>query len=126
MKALDTSAVLRFLTQDDEEKAKKVKEVIENEGVYIPGEVILECVFILTSKRHKYKKSRKEVIDLLLDFLTHPQVEVEDEIYLDVLELWKNAGKLSFVDVVIALKASGKGFELFSFDSKLVKWFENL
>lgn len=126
MRALDTSAVIRYLTWDDEEKAKEVKEVIESEGVYICGEMILETVYVLMSKKHEYQKSKQEVIELLQDFLTHEKVEVEDEIYLEALELWKEIGKISFADLVVVLKAGREGLELFSFDEKQEKVFKEL
>ncbi len=105
MKALDTSALLRFLTEDDKEKSEKVREIIESEGVYICGEVIIECVYVLMSKRHMYKKKKEEIIEILEDFLTLEQVYLEDNVYLETLELWKYAKKVSFPDIVISLKA---------------------
>ncbi len=122
MKALDTSALLRFLTEDDKEKSEKVREIIEGEGVYICGEVIIECVYVLMSKRHMYKKKKEEIIEILEDFLTLEQVYLEDNVYLEALELWKYAKKVSFPDIVISLKALREGFELFSFDTELLKW----
>jgi len=126
MRALDTSAVIRYLTRDDEEKAKEVKEVIESEGVYICGEVILETIYILMSKKHEYQKSKQEVIELLQDFLTLEKVEVEGEIYLEALELWKDFGKISFADLVVVLKSGREGLPLFSFDEKQREVFRKL
>ena len=118
MKALDTSAVLRFLTKDDEEKAQEVKEILEEEGAYICGEVIMEVVFVL---RRQYHMRKDEVIELLEDFLTLDSVELEDGVYLEALEFWKDVGKISFPDLVIALKAQKRGVELFTFDRDLKK-----
>jgi len=122
MKALDTSAVIRFLTQDDEEKAREVREVIEREKAFIPSEVVLECVFVLMSKRLSYRMKKEEVVELLLEFLTNPNIELEDEVYLEALSLWRDAECISFPDVVIALKAQREGLELLSYDEELLKW----
>ncbi len=126
MKTLDTSAVIRFLTGDYPEKAREVREIIEQEGAFIPGEVVLECVFVLMSKRQNYRMRKEEVIELLLDFLTQPDIEVEDYVYLEALSIWKDFRGVSFSDVVIALKAQREGFELFSYDEKLMKWFRKI
>ena len=126
MRALDTSAVIRYLTWDDKEKAKEVKEIIESEGVYICGEVILETIYILMSKKHEYRMSKQEVIEFLQDFLTLEKVEIEDEIYLEALELWKSFGKISFADLIVVLKSGREGLSLYSFDEKQKEVFKKL
>jgi len=73
------------------------------------------------SKRLEYRKKKEEVIELLEDFLTLDKVEIEDGVYLEALELWKDLGKVSFSDLVIALKAQKRGVELFTFDEDLKK-----
>jgi len=118
MVTLDTSAVIRYLTGDDQGKAEEVKKILEREGVYICGEVILETVHVLYKL---YGIPKDEIIKALEDILTEKNVEIEDEIYLEALELWKEVGHVSFTDVVICLKARRKGAKLFSYDKKLMK-----
>jgi len=119
--ALDTSAVIRYLTGDDQEKAEEVKKILERGEVYVCGEVILETVYVLMSKRLDYRMPKEKVIELLEEFLTLKNVEIEDKIYLEALELWKELGQVSFADLVVCLKARRKGVKLFSYDEKLRK-----
>jgi len=126
MKAIDTSRLLRFLTWDDEEKAGEVMRAIEEEGIFVCGEVIMETVYVLMSKRQEYRKTKQEVIEILEQLFSHPQVEVEDDIYLEALEVWKESNVDKFSDVVIVLKAIREERELFTFDKEQRKLFEAL
>ena len=126
MKAIDTSGLLRFLTFDDEEKAREVMRAIGEEGIFVCGEVIMETVYVLMSKRQEYRKTKQEVIEILEQLFSYPQVEVEDDIYLEALEVWKESNVDKFSDVVIVLKAIREGRELFTFDKEQRKLFEAL
>jgi len=126
MKAIDTSGLLRFLTFDDEEKAREVMRAIKEEGIFVCGDVIMETVYVLMSKRQEYRKTKQEVIEILEQLFSYPQVEVEDDIYLEALEVWKESNVDKFSDVVIVLKAIREGRELFTFDKEQRKLFEAL
>lgn len=47
MVIVDTNIILRYLLQDNEELSKKAIEIIDNNKIFIPTEVIVEASYVL-------------------------------------------------------------------------------
>ncbi|QSQ10284.1 hypothetical protein H0A61_02685 [Koleobacter methoxysyntrophicus] len=47
MKIVDANIVLRYLLDDAEELSEKAAEILENNEVFLPNEVIAEVVYVL-------------------------------------------------------------------------------
>jgi len=47
MKIADANIVLRYLLNDIEDQSEKAAELLENNEVFIPNEVIAEIVYVL-------------------------------------------------------------------------------
>jgi predicted nucleic-acid-binding protein len=47
MKIVDANFVLRYLLQDNEKLSNKAKDIIENNEIFIPTEVVAEIVYVL-------------------------------------------------------------------------------
>ena len=120
---LDTNAVLRFLTKDDEKKAKEVEEILETaKEVYISTPTILETVHILKSKRHLYQWTRKKITETLIDFLALPKVICEEYI-LEAFTEWLFNPKIDDLeDIINCLIARKKEAKLKTYDKKLKKY----
>lgn len=71
MKAVDTNILIRFLTNDDETQAGKVRILfkqyeVEKKELFIPFPIILELIWVLG---RLFKLSRDEII-MAIDLLT--------------------------------------------------------
>ena len=124
MKALDTNAIVRFLVQDDERQANKVKNILLNaeksgEAYLITDSVILETIWILTSA---YKCSRENVINALNNLLILPVLKFQN--HSRIVRLCKIGLKSSIdlADIYIGLTAVEEGCETtLTFDKKAAK-----
>jgi predicted nucleic-acid-binding protein len=112
---LDTSALIRFFTLDDEKKAKKVRAVLEsnNELVLIES-VTLELVFTLLKV---YKLPKTDIVEVLQFLISRPNVVLSPELQAAV-ELYKN-NNLSITDCLVI--AYAEGAHVASFDEQLLK-----
>ena len=118
---LDTNLFIRFLTNDDEEKANRVAlllhEAAEGNVQLVTTEMVLaEVVWVLESA---YKVERSWVAALLLGILATPGLEViNSSLVARAIELYKAKG-IDFVDGYVAATMERRGIEdIYSFDRK--------
>ena len=64
---VDTNVILRYLLQDNEELSSKAIEIIDNNEIFIPTEVIFEVSYVLKKVYNVEKDKIFETIKLLLD-----------------------------------------------------------
>ena len=117
---LDSNAVLRYLTKDDEEKAEEVLQIIQTaEKVIITIPTIFEVVFVLKSTRHQYKWTREQIADTLTDLLAMDKVEC-DPLLLEALFLWREERKVDDLeDIFNCLVARNEKASLLTYDNAL-------
>jgi predicted nucleic acid-binding protein len=116
MIVLDTSALIRFFTNDIPSKAREVKKLIEGEQrLFVPDVVFPELEYVLLSKT--YNASRKKIIRAFQFLVTRKNITVSPEVKRAVYLYEKT--KLDIADCLII--ASAKKGKLFSFDQKLLE-----
>lgn len=118
---VDTNVILRYLLQDNEELSSKAIEIIDNNEIFIPTEVIVEVSYVLKKVYNVEKDKIFETIKLLLDmenikFKNKKTIEVAFKIYSE-----KN---LDIVDCILYAYNKVEKFEIKSFDKKLCKILE--
>ncbi|HWP62190.1 MAG TPA: PIN domain-containing protein [Candidatus Binatia bacterium] len=75
MIALDTSALVRYLTDDEPTLAARVAELVDgDEEVGIPALVLLEAVHVLRGA--PYRRDNPELADALVDLLARENVRL--------------------------------------------------
>lgn len=111
---IDTSALVRFFTNDDKTKANKVKNLLEKEEILLPDIVFIELNYVLTKL---YKIEKTELVQIYQFLLSQNNIKTSEEIK-EALELFKTVS-LSVADCLIAVCA--KTETLASFDQKLIK-----
>src|SRR3989338_10556011 len=115
MTVLDTSALIRFFTNDIPEKASVVKKVIDSdEKVLIPDVVFPELEYVLLCE--VYKSSRQKVLQAFHFLISRKNTKVSVGVSIAV-DLYSKTN-LDIADCIIA--ASAIGNELLSFDNKLI------
>lgn len=119
---LDTNALVRYLVRDEEAHYQKVTSWLKDaEGgeikIIIPTIVVAEACFVLESF---YKKSRGEITDAMIVFLSQRWIKVPDRVAL--LSLWSDykAG-FHFVDSFLMSFSRQDSFGILSFDKKLLR-----
>ncbi len=121
---LDTNLLVRFITGEPADMAKRARALIEkNESgalaLRIVPMVVAETVFVLTGKIYGF--DRREVASALIQFLESPSIEVEKrEALIAALGLFRDH-PLDFVDACLAAQARLSGDGLASFDADFAK-----
>jgi predicted nucleic acid-binding protein len=117
MTSLDTNIVLRFLLGDIPDQTDRATKLIENRKVYVTDVVLIEVVYVLEKV---YELPRKDICDLVLDFLNFSNVAHNPRFLLDIIALYKNHPSLSMVDCYACEEARSYGNELVTYDKRLV------
>lgn len=115
MTVLDTSALVRFFTNDDKAKAAKVKQILEsNEKLVVPDVVLPEVEYVLTKL---YSTKKPQLIEIFHFLATHKHIKISPQAKV-AINIFANS-QLDMADSLI-LAVSLKG-ELLSFDQELIK-----
>jgi predicted nucleic-acid-binding protein len=116
MKIVDANIVLRYLLNDTKDLADKATEILENNVVFIPNEVMAEIVYVLEKV---YKVERKVIYSSLIELLEYKNIEVSDfSLINEALSVYSER-KLDFVDTLLYAYNKIADYEIYTFDKKL-------
>jgi len=116
MVVIDTNVLVRFLTRDDAEQARRARVLVETEAIYLPLTVALETEWVL---RAGYRFASADIIAGLRGFAGLPGVTVEaPERLARALALAEDG--MDFADA-LHLCAAEAGWSFATFDARLVK-----
>ena len=116
MKILDTNMILIYLLHDKAEMADTVTDIIKNNIVTVPVEVIAEVVYVLSKV---YKADRKDIQRALIDFFNIKNVTSKEyNVICRGLSLYAS-NNLDFVDCILCAYHLEYGYEICTFDKKL-------
>ena len=120
MKGLDTSILIRYLTQDDPVQSKRANEIIDHElSKGVPGFVslvtIAETAWVL---RSRYKATTEEIATAVERILASDVLKVQNEQQVYEAMVALKAGEGTFADALIcALGAWAGCSSTLTFDS---------
>lgn len=124
---IDTSVIVRFLTEDSPDKKRKFKELIneatqEKTVLLIPLMVVIELVYVLDKV---YKLDKNDVREKAESLITLPAVEIEGEnIMLEALRLYEEEN-LKFGDAMLIAKSRVSNIRpIYTFDKKDFKKYQ--
>ena len=121
MKIVDANIVLRYLLNDIEELAERATNIIEDNEVLVPNEVIAEIVYVLEKV---YQVRNDEIRDTLKELFQYENIKVNDlELIETALELYGER-RLDFVDTLLYAYNRVRKYEVCTFDKKLNKLLE--
>ncbi len=117
---LDSSFVVRYLTDDPPALASKAAAVIDSDRLLIVTEtVLMESAYVLEKI---YKISRAAVVDTLSALIQKSNLRlsnVSKPRALEALALCRNSHRVSFADALIWAEARERGAQLiYSFDRR--------
>ena len=123
IKVLDTSVVFRLFDENAEHDLKEeIKQILFNERIFIPCEVIVELSYLL---RTRLKKSKPEVVEIVSWLFLRENVELEPEC-LSALSLWKNSTLDKLVDALIIVKSKKRNCLLVTLDEEMFKVYSEM
>lgn len=115
---IDANIILRLFIGDNEEMANKSIELIDNNPVLVLPEVLEEVTFVMTKF---YGRDRKDVSKAILELLDLPNVNTNSErVITRGAELYGETS-LDFVDCLLCAYHTEAGYEIGTFDNKLLK-----
>ena len=118
MDLLDTNLLIRFLTNDDEEKAINVEKLLNKSKnkLYLSDVTISETVWVLKSV---YKLEKKEIIKKMKLILTLPSITYNKKTIDKSINNYEKYN-INWVDSYLtALNQLGKYNNLYSYDESL-------
>lgn len=116
MRAIDTNIIVRFLTRDDKDQAKKARAIIGDGDLFIATSVMLESEWVL---RSAYGFSSSEITSALRSVAGLPGIILEDAPLLAQALEWTDLG-MDFADALHLARASDCD-AFFTFDKRLAK-----
>ncbi|MEA1949656.1 MAG: type II toxin-antitoxin system VapC family toxin [Thermodesulfobacteriota bacterium] len=116
MIAVDTDLLVRLLTKDDPNQAKRAAKIIESDVIFIPKTVVLETEWVL---RHAYGINKGVIMKGFQKMMGLPNVRVEDQQTVFQAISWYGLG-LDFADA-LHLASSIKTDKFVTFDNAFIK-----
>jgi len=114
MIAVDTNVIVRIVTHDDPDQARRAVALFERERIFITKTVLLEVEWVL---RCSYRVPRAVIVSTLRKVVGLGTVEVEDPNEVSMALDWHEQG-LDFADA-LHLAGSGKARRFATFDQKM-------
>jgi len=117
MISIDTNVVVRYLIKDDEIQAELAIELLKNNRCFVLKTVILETVWVLSSKQG-YALARDVIVSRIQHLLKLPNVVIEDLENVILALHWHGLG-MDFADA-LHLAGSLQTERFVTFDKRMV------
>ena len=116
---IDTNLIIRFLVNDDSQKATRVKKILQESNAVniLPDMVIAEIIWVLSSY---YELDKASVISKIRALIHVKTIECNKTLMDLVLANWEKYN-ISFVDASLVSVAKIKGLDIYSYDFKFDK-----
>ena len=124
MKAVDTNIIIRFLLQDDDKQAARVRKRFkeaeqQRDQLLVSGLVLLETIWVLESI---YRVERGAILDAIAELLLLPVLAFEQQPAVRRFVETNRQSRLDLSDALIAEWAAALGCEaVLTFDKKAAK-----
>lgn len=115
-KIFDANMILRYLLNDNPDMYEKSKQLLKEDNVWVTLEVIAEVVYVF---RKVYAMERQIVSDKVRAFAE--LVKCKESNVLDMAIDTYATQNLDFVDCVLYAYNKVDGFEIATFDKKLLR-----
>jgi predicted nucleic-acid-binding protein len=107
---VDTSIIIRYLTQDIPEQAERARQIIdEHPQLLVTPVVIVEAAFVLL---RNYHIAREAIVDALVALLRRDNIvvhQIDRDIVIQALWLCRPSGRVSFADAMLWASARSTG-----------------
>ena len=118
---IDANVFLRYILDDSEKQSQIAADIIDNNEIHLPNEVLAEIVYVLEKV---YKVQRKTIKKIFFDFLDKYKITVSNpELIKQTLNKYSTT-KLDFIDCVLFGYSKVENEKIITFDKDLIKELE--
>ena len=120
---LDANIIIRFFEGSQASDYNKAVEIIEDisQGkikAFLLDLIIAEIVYVT---KRIYKRTKKEISEVLTEFILMPNLYVENQaLVLEALRLYADKN-IDFADAMLCAKQNLEGYRIISFDKDIKK-----
>ena len=118
MQIVDANIILRYLLSDHADLSVKAEEIIDNNSIYLPIEVLCEVVYVLEKV---YSVDRADISTEITDIISDLDITVPSKEAVLIGLVIYGAGKLDLVDCILVGYSETEGADIHTFDDKLRK-----
>lgn len=111
----DSNIIIRFLIEDDPDKANSVLDFLKNNNVILPDLIVAEIFYVLKSN---YKVKKSKICDQITDLLRNDHVKCNKDLLIKTLERLKK-GNIDFPDAYLATLSEIDNKQVLSYDKDL-------
>lgn len=114
----DANVILRYILEDHQDYFKQAVEIIEENPIFIPFEVLAEVVYVLEKV---YKLSRQDVVRPLLCIIDYSNITTTaSDVAKYALDLFVTTN-FDFVDCLLCGYNKIRHEEIATFDKKMIR-----
>ena len=122
MITVDTNIILRYLLNDNEKLNKEAVQIIDNNDIFIPTEVIVEVSYVLNKV---YKVEKSEILDVVLQLLNMDGINFRNNETIELAFKTYAKKNLDIVDCILFAYYKNEHLDVKTFDKKLSKIIED-
>lgn len=115
---VDTNIILRYLLNDDEELNQKATEIIDNNDIFIPTEVIVEASYVL---KKVYNVEKEKIFEAIQQLIKMDGVNFQNKETIELAFKTYAEKNLDIVDCMLYAYSKNEKFDVETFDKKLCK-----
>ena len=119
---IDTNIILRYLLNDNVELSKKAVEIIDNNNVYIPTEVIIEACYVL---KKVYNVEKEKIYDTIEELLKLDNIHFQNAETIKLAFKTYSKKNLDIVDCMLYAYSKNENYDIETLDKKLENLIKN-
>ena len=118
MIVIDTNIILRYLLNDNEELSKQAIDIIDNNTILIPNEVIVEASYVL---RKVYNVEKEKIYEAVQSLIEIDNISFQNTKVISLAFKTYATQNLDIVDCMLYAYNRIEKYEVETFDKKLNK-----
>ncbi|MCI8291834.1 MAG: type II toxin-antitoxin system VapC family toxin [Clostridia bacterium] len=118
MIVIDTNIILRYLLNDNEELSKQAIDIIDNNTILIPNEVIVEACYVL---RKVYNVEKEKIYEAVQSLMEIDNINFQNTNVVSLAFKTYATQNLDIVDCILYSYNRIEKYEVKTFDKKLNK-----
>ena len=116
---VDTNIILRYLLNDNAELNKKALDIIDNNDILIPTEVIVEASYIL---RKNYNVTKEKMFETIQKLLSIENINFQNKDTIELAFKVYTEQNFDMVDCMLFAYYKNENYRIETFDNKLNKF----
>ncbi len=115
---IDTNIILRYLLNDNKELNKKAVEIVDNNDIFIPTEVIVEMSYVL---KKVYKVEKEKIFEAIEEMLSMENVHFQNAETIRLAFKTYSEKNFDIVDCMLYAYSENEHYDVKTLDERLGK-----